>query len=112
YLEAAPHLVLQAFLQRVTNGGAELAREFALGRGAVDVSVRYAGRNYLVELKLAGREPLDRSLKQTAGYMDTAGMKEAWLVIFDRNAGKTWEEKIFRRDESLPDGKTVHVVGC
>ncbi|MDR1519395.1 MAG: ATP-binding protein [Planctomycetota bacterium] len=112
YLEAVPHLVLQAFLQRVVNGGAELAREFALGRGAADVSVRYAGRSYLLELKLAGREPLERSLAQTAGYMDVAGAREAWLVIFDRDAGKTWEEKIFRRDETLPDGRTVHVVGC
>jgi hypothetical protein len=44
--------------------------------------------------------------------MDVAGVREAWLVVFDRDAGKTWEEKIFRRDELLPDGKTVHIVAC
>ncbi|MDR2390089.1 MAG: hypothetical protein LBE84_00190 [Planctomycetota bacterium] len=33
YLEAVPHLVLQAFLQRVANGGAVVTREMAVGRG-------------------------------------------------------------------------------
>jgi hypothetical protein len=112
YLEAVPHLVLQAFLQRVTNGGAELVREFALGRGAVDTCVRYAGRKYLVELKLAGRKSREKSLEQTAGYMDAAGVKEAWLVVFDRGGGKTWDEKLFWEDITLLDGKVVHIVGC
>ena len=31
YKEAAPHLILQAFLQRVINGGAHILREFASG---------------------------------------------------------------------------------
>jgi hypothetical protein len=52
YKEAAPHLILQAFLQRVANGGAQIIREFALGRGRVDVCVRYAGKAPL-ELKIA-----------------------------------------------------------
>jgi hypothetical protein len=44
--------------------------------------------------------------------MDVTGVKEAWLVVFDRGVGKTWEDKIFWRDEALPDGKTVHIAGC
>lgn len=32
------------------------------------------------------------------------------LVVFDRDAGKTWEARIFRREESL-GGRTVTVWG-
>ncbi|MDR1611925.1 MAG: ATP-binding protein, partial [Planctomycetota bacterium] len=112
YKEAAPHLIFQAFLQRVVNGGALILREMATGRGRVDLGVLYAGRKYVVELKLAGREPLEKSLGQTAGYMDSQGVREAWLVVFDRDVKKSWEKKLFREDRTLPDGKVVHVVGC
>jgi hypothetical protein len=44
--------------------------------------------------------------------MDRCGAKEGWLVIFDRDPQKPWEEKIAWTTESLPDGKVVHVVGC
>ncbi|SQD96918.1 hypothetical protein FMEAI12_3820014 [Parafrankia sp. Ea1.12] len=33
YHEAAPHLVLQAYLQRVVNGGGTVLREYGVGRG-------------------------------------------------------------------------------
>ncbi len=32
YKETAPHLILQAFLQRVVNGGGDILREYAGGR--------------------------------------------------------------------------------
>ncbi|MDR1535569.1 MAG: ATP-binding protein, partial [Planctomycetota bacterium] len=112
YQEAAPHLILQAFLQRVVNGGALILREMATGRGRMDLGILHAGRKYVMELKLAGREPLEKSLEQTSGYMDTQGVSEAWLVIFDRNPKKSWDEKLFWKDKTLSDGKIVHIVGC
>jgi hypothetical protein len=112
YREAAPHLILQAFLQRVVNGGAEIEREFALGRGRVDLCLRYAGRNYPVELKLAGNRARERGLEQLAEYMDSCGAREGWLVIFDRTPDKPWEEKISWDSESLPGGRTIQVAGC
>ena len=39
YQEAWPHLLLQAFLQRVVNGGGQIHREYGLGRGRVDLLV-------------------------------------------------------------------------
>ena len=32
YKEAGPHLLMQAFLQRIVNGGGRIGREYALGR--------------------------------------------------------------------------------
>jgi hypothetical protein len=112
YKEAAPHLILQAFLQRVLNGGAEIIREFALGRGRVDICVRYAGKAYPLELKLASSMSRAIGLEQLDGYMSSCGASEGWLVIFDRDQSKTWEAKISWATEKLPEGKTAHIVGC
>jgi hypothetical protein len=43
YNEAAAHLVIQAFLQRVINGGGYIIREMALGTGRCDLCVVYDG---------------------------------------------------------------------
>ena len=113
YKEAAPHLILQAFLQRVVNGGAHITREFALGSGRVDLCVEYKDRKYPIELKLAGG-PKARAegLEQTARYMARCGASEGWLVIFDRKPGKSRAGKIAWAAEKRPDGGTIHVVGC
>ncbi len=46
-----PHLALSAFLQRVVNGGGQVHREFATGRGAMDLLVAYGPDRFGVELK-------------------------------------------------------------
>ncbi|MDR2604895.1 MAG: ATP-binding protein [Desulfovibrio sp.] len=112
YKEAAPHLILQAFLQRVTNGGAQIIREFALGTHRVDVCVRYAGKAYPLELKLASSKARIQGLEQLESYMTACGASEGWLVIFDRGRSKGWDEKISWADEKLPGGGTAHIVGC
>ena len=40
YQEAGPQLLLQAFLQRVLNGGGRIGREYGLGRQRVDLFIR------------------------------------------------------------------------
>jgi hypothetical protein len=41
YHEIAPHLVLMAFLQRVANAEGSIEREYAIGRGRMDLCLRY-----------------------------------------------------------------------
>jgi hypothetical protein len=43
YVEAAPHLTLQAFLQRVVNSGGKVSREMASGTGRLDLYIQYKG---------------------------------------------------------------------
>jgi hypothetical protein len=43
YEEAAPHLVFQAFLQRVANGSGFVRREYALGRKRTDLYLEWRG---------------------------------------------------------------------
>jgi hypothetical protein len=72
----------------VLNGGAEIVREFALGRGRVDICVRYADRAYPLEVKLASPKARIQGLEQLERYMSACGSSEGWLVIFDRGKSK------------------------
>jgi hypothetical protein len=111
YKEAAPHLILMAFLQRVINGGGQILREMAAGRGRLDLCVVYGGWKYPIEIKLRrGEKTRVQGVEQTLRYMDVYGAAEGWLAIFDRSEGKSWDEKIFMEKETLGD-KTVTVVG-
>jgi len=112
YREAAPHLILMAFLQRVVNGGGHIDREFALGRKRLDLCVHLGPQRYPVELKLrSGAKAEADGLGQLGEYMDLCGAKEGWLVIFDRRPKRTWDERIFWRTVER-DGRTIHVVGA
>ncbi len=109
YAEAGPQLLLQAFLQRVVNGGGYIDREYGLGRKRTDLLIRkpltdrYGGpvQRIVLELKIK-RGSLDKlielGLEQTAEYMDLVGsVDEGHLIIFDRTQEKTWEERLWHR---------------
>ena len=116
YQEAGPQLLLQAFLQRIVNGGGRIEREYGLGRGRTDLLIVWprAERTtrFVVECKIL-RNSLERTvqdgLAQTAAYMDRCAAQEGHLVIFDRRAGR-WEDKVFHRTASAGE-RDVHVWG-
>ncbi len=67
----------------------------------------------VIELKLRYgplEQTLGEGLAQTWAYMDRCGTTEGHLVIFDRTKGKSWAEKIFRREE-IYQGQTITVWG-
>lgn len=110
YKESGPQLLLQAFLQRVVNGGGYIDREYGLGRGRTDLLVRkpltdhYGGpvQRIVLELKIK-RNSLEKTiedgLQQTWEYMDKAGaVDEGHFIIFDRTPDKPWEEKIWHKE--------------
>jgi hypothetical protein len=111
YKEAAPHLVLMAFLQRVINGGGQILREMAAGTGRLDLCLIYENQKYPIELKVRyGKKYLADGLEQTSRYMDICGCDEGWLVIFDRRIHIKWNDKIYMKKET-ENGKTITVVG-
>ena len=118
YQEAGPQLLLQAFLQRVVNGGGRIEREYGLGRGRTDLLIVWPQgertRKFVVECKILHRS-LERTssegVEQTVAYMDRCAAEAGHLVIFDRGEGK-WEDKVFHRRESPSGGRAdVHVWG-
>lgn len=87
YHEAAPHLVMMAFLHRVENGGGKLHREFAIGSGRLDMLLHYGDVRVPMELKVwrpDDPDPLKDGLRQLDDYLEGLGMDTGWLVIFDR----------------------------
>jgi hypothetical protein len=106
YREAGPQLLMQAFLQRIVNGGGRVEREYGLGRRRTDLLViwPYPGgvQRAVIELKVLYKsleQTMADGLEQTWAYMDATGAPDGHLVIFDRTPNKPWEEKIFRRQE-------------
>jgi hypothetical protein len=111
YHEAAPHLILQAFLQQVVTGG-RIERELAGGRGSLDLCVHYEGGKYPIELKLRySNKTYQEGKEQLAGYMDRLNCQEGWLIVFDQRKTPKWGKKIFWKTNKL-GGKTIHIVGC
>ena len=115
YQEAGPQLLLQAFLQRVLNGGGRIEREYGLGRQRVDLIIRWprpgGQQRFVIEGKILHGSldnTLEKGLPQTAAYMDRSAAA-GHLVIFDRST-KPWDEKVFRRTEEF-DGKRIEVWG-
>ena len=119
YTEAFPHLLLMAFLQRVVNGGGRIEREYAAGRGRVDLAVQYGGSWSIIEIKLVhpadGRETtVAEGLEQTARYRERIDPAcPAYLVVFDRTPSgrhKSWEERLSWEVRETAGG-TVTLVG-
>lgn len=111
--EAYPHFVLQAFLQRVINGGGQILREMAIGRGRLDLGVKFGGETFAVEVKtttLYAKSP-EKAHEQILKYMDGLGQTEGWLVVADPDVTKPWEGKISTTDMTFGT-KTIHVVRC
>jgi hypothetical protein len=64
-----------------------------------------------IEIKLwYGEKALSDGLEQTAAYMDTCNATEGHLVIFDQSKTKTWDEKIYHRQENFA-GKLINIWG-
>ena len=111
YQEAAPHLVLMAFLQRVVNGGGQIIREFAIDTGRTDLAIIYEGKTYPIELKLwRGEEYYQDGLEQAAKYINGLGCDQGILAVVNRSTTQSWDEKLYKKTEII-NGKTIFVYG-
>lgn len=90
--EVAAQLVLMAYLQRVVNGGGQVEREYGVGRGRIDMLIRWplpgAGvQREAIEIKVwrpGAPDPVAQGVEQLCGYLERLGLAEGWLAIFDR----------------------------
>ncbi len=124
YHEVAPQLVLMAWLQRVVNGGGLVDREYGVGRGRIDLLVRWpfgetrgapsAWQREALELKVWARgrkDPLAGGLEQLDGYLDRVGLDTGALVIFDRRPEVGDPEDRTRFEQArTPSGRAVTVL--
>jgi len=95
YREAAPQLIMMAFLHRIVNGGGYIDREYGVGRGRIDLLIRQpytaadgtrSWQREALELKVrrTGKpDPLVEGLAQLDAYLDRLELDTGVLVIFD-----------------------------
>jgi hypothetical protein len=122
YHEVAPQLVLMAFLQRVINGGGFVDREYGVGRGRMDLLVRWPYsegghrrlQRHALELKVwrdGEGDPLTKGLEQLDAYLQRLGLDEGVLVVFDRRAQAGSAESRTRFEQAqTPSGHKVIVL--
>jgi len=117
--EVAPQLVLMAFLQRVVNGGGFVDREYGIGKGAIDLLMRWplpdgTWQREGLELKVwhdKKPDPLDTGLAQLDGYLDRLGLPAGSLVIFDRRDQRPpIAERVTATRVASPQGKMISVL--
>jgi hypothetical protein len=106
-----------AFLQRVANGAGRIEREYAAGRGRMDLAIEYKGAWNIIEIKLLRKNRNFESVRKE-GVTQILQYREridpaahAFLVIFDRRPEKPdWAERLTWEQDLNND--TVIVVGC
>ncbi|MCY4357345.1 MAG: ATP-binding protein, partial [Gammaproteobacteria bacterium] len=96
-------------------------REYATGRGRTDLLVSWPlgdgeQRRIVIECKVRrARNSINwviaQGIEQIGGYMNRCGTAEGHLVVFESDASKTWDERIFRYEEAV-NGSMVVVWGC
>ena len=121
YAEVAPQVVLLAFMQRIVNGGGYIDREYGVGRGRIDVLVRFpyrkpdgqpATQRRALELKVwrkGQKDPLAKGLTQLDGYLARLGLRRGTLVIFDAR-GKIASRRPRWEEATTKSGRTVRVL--
>ncbi len=123
YHEVAPQLVLMAFLQRLVNGGGQVDREFGVGRGRIDLLIRWpyvspdgtrAWQRTAFELKVragSAPDPLAKGLAQLDAYLDRLGLDTGILVLFDRRPDAPPIATRTRLEEATsPTGRPITVL--
>ena len=123
YHEVAPQLVLMAFLQRIINGGGFIDREYGVGRGRIDLLLRWPytdpqgdrqWQREALELKVwrdKKPDPRDQGLAQLDDYLDRLGLDHGVLVLFDRRADAApLPERIAFAPAHTPAGRPVTIL--
>ncbi|MGP3911081.1 AAA family ATPase [Nonomuraea sp. 10N515B] len=123
YTEAAAQLVFMGFLHRVVNGGGIIDREYALGRGRIDLCVRWPYRDgegkrvwqwEAVELKVHRPDrpdPVVEGLAQLDRYLDHLDLRTGLLIVFDvRRDAPPAAERTTLTTATTPSGRSVTVL--
>jgi hypothetical protein len=114
YHEIAPHLVLMAFLHRVINGGGSLEREYAIGRGRMDLCLKYQSVTLGIEIKVWNektKDPEEKGLKQLDEYLSGIKTNIGWLLIFDkREKAITFSDRLATKVVTTESGRSITII--
>jgi len=92
YPESVAHFGLMTYLDRVVNGGGRVDREFAVGRGRLDLLLIHGDTRLPIEVKVQrdhDGDPVPEGLRQLDRYCNGLRLTYGWLVVFDQRASAT-----------------------
>jgi len=105
---------LTAFLNGIVKCGGLIEREYALGRGRMDVCIRQGGSAVALLVKVhreRDADPVVEGLSQIDESLARQGMDAGWLVIFDRRTGLPPVSRRVRSSTAeTPAGRHIVVV--
>ncbi len=119
YSEAAALLVFMAYLHKITNGNGHGAvdREYAAGRGRVDLCIRWPRPDsgfdrWAIELKVwrdnTSRDPVAGGKDQLVDYLERLGLEDGTLMVFDcRSDADPLPQRMSREEVSHKGRKIV-----
>ncbi len=122
YSEAAAQIVFMAFLHKITNGkGGFIDREYAAGRGRIDLCVRWPlptgeVQRWALELKVwrdttpSGEgipDPIEQGLLQLSEYLERLGLERGYLIVFDTRSGLAPLPQRVSRQEAEHQGRSI-----
>jgi hypothetical protein len=123
YHEVSAQIVFMAWLQRVVNGGGIIDREYGIGRGRIDLLIRWPHpaaktprdwQREAFELKVWAEgkpDPLNQGLMQLERYLDGLKLTAGTLVIFDRRPNaKPAPERTSISETITPKGYIVRLL--
>ncbi|MBI2378216.1 MAG: hypothetical protein HYV07_29715 [Deltaproteobacteria bacterium] len=120
YHEVAPQLVIMAFFQRLVNGGGYVDREYGVGRGRIDLLIRWPymlsgsrlWQKEAVELKVwRSANPLLTGLAQLDEYLTRLGLDRGVLIIFDRRpSAPSITQRTRFESVTSPSGRPIRVL--
>ncbi|MCP4108118.1 MAG: ATP-binding protein [Desulfobacteraceae bacterium] len=117
YKEAAPLLLIQAFLQHIIRKNGRMKRNYGLGMKHTDILVTWHYNNNIQKIFIGLKflhdfpeTPLSKDVKQTREYVKNYEADEGHLVIFDRTPDRSWDLKLSEYKRKVR-GKRIRVWG-
>lgn len=117
YREAGPQLLLQAFLQRIVDGGGRISRKYELNREYVTliISWQYGDKLQKIIFDIRNHEEtykktMKDGIENLAVDMKKYGSKTGHLVIINQEEDTLWEEKIFNNTKTYK-GIKINIWG-
>jgi hypothetical protein len=113
YKNAGAFLLFQAFLQRITDGGGKIQREYGIGNKSTTIILNWPSRQFrqkcIFDLCLLSM-PVKENIKESSEYlyqkMKENGIKRGYLLLFNIQPDSLWEQKLFKTSR---DGYTLDI---
>jgi hypothetical protein len=109
FLERNGRLIFLAFVKPILNGkGYDFKEVQASEEKRMDVIITYKQEKFIIELKIwHGQKAHEKGIAQLSNYLETQGLGNGYLIIFDL-LKKT--RKVYKQDRIASNQKNIFAV--